>query len=155
MSNIDASNFFKIVVAGLIATFVMSATGFWQSGLGLPAMDPAAMLAGNMTAAHPRLPYGLLAGTLMHYSNGVVLALVWVAFLQRLIPSNWIVQGLVYAVLTTLAAVVVVVPLAAGVGIFFSNSQAPAIMLLASTVGHTAYALTLTLALKVAQVEPA
>lgn len=146
----SGNNFLKVVVSGLVATFVMSATGFWQSGLGLPAMDPAAPLAMNMTAAHPNMPYGLLAGTLMHYANGILLALVWVAFLQSRIRANWIVQGLVYGGLTTLAAVVVVVPLIAGVGIFFSNTPAPAMMLLASTVVHITYGLTLTLALKIA-----
>lgn len=153
MHYIDGKTFWKTVVAGLVATYVMSLTGFLQSGLGLAAVDPAAMLAKSMTAAHPSLPYGLFAGNLMHYANGIILALVWVVFLQRLVPGNWIVQGIVYAILTSLAADVVVAPLAAGVGIFFLNTPAPGMMMLASTVAHLAYALTLTLSLKVAEVD--
>jgi len=108
------NTFFQTVVAGLIATFVMTLTGFWQSGLGLPAMDVGAMLTGSMTAAHPDVPYSLVAGNLVHLFNGIVLALVWVAFLKHRVPGNWIVQGAVYTVLTTLAAVMVVVPPAWG-----------------------------------------
>lgn len=152
---ISGGRFWKTVVAGLIATYAMTMTGFWQSGLGLPAVDVAAMLAGNMTAAHPGMPYSLVAGNVAHLANGVLLALVWVAFLQERVPGNWIVQGVVYAVITELVAVVVVVPLAAGVGIFFANTPAPGRMLLASAVPHLAYGLSLTLSLQLAGAGPA
>ena len=36
---ISGKTFWQTVVAGLIATFVMTVTGFWQSGLGLPAWN--------------------------------------------------------------------------------------------------------------------
>ena len=149
---ISRDQFWKTVVAGLIATYVMTVTGFLQSGLGLAAMDVGAMLAGNMTAAHPDMPYSLVAGNLSHFAIGVLVALIWVAFLQERVPGNWIVQGIVYALVLTLAAVAVVVPLAAGVGIFFTNTPAPGRMLLAATAPHLAYGLSLTLSLQVAGV---
>lgn len=142
--------FWKTVVAGVIATYVMTMTGFWQRGVGIPAVDVSAMLAGSMTAAHPDNPYTFVAGNLAHFANGVIMALIWVAFLLERVPGNWVVQGVVYGVLTTLAAVVIVVPLAAGVGIFFSNTPMPGRMLLASSAMHVAYGLALTLGLKVA-----
>jgi len=144
------SQFWKTVIAGLIATFVMTLTGFWQAGLGLPAFDVGAVMAGSMTSAHPDMPYSLVGGNLVHFGNGTLMALVWVAFLQNRVPGNWIVQGLIFAVILTLLAAIVVVPLAAGVGIFFSNTPAPMSMLLGDTVTHIAYGLTLTLSLKVA-----
>ncbi len=49
----SGEQFWKTVVAGLIATYVMTVTGFWQSGLGLAAVDVGAMITGSMTAAHP------------------------------------------------------------------------------------------------------
>ncbi len=147
---ISRDQFWKTVVAGLVATYVMTLTGFLQSGLGLSAMDVGAMLAGNMTAAHPDMPYSLAAGNLSHFATGVLMALIWVAFLQQRAPGNWIVQGIAYALVLTLAAVMVVVPLAAGVGIFFTNTPAPGRMLLAATVPHLAYGLSLTLSLQVA-----
>lgn len=144
--------FWKTVTAGFIATFVMTITGFWQSGLGLPPIDVGAMLAQNMTAAHPEQPYGLLAGNVVHFVNGILLALLWVSFGQSHIRTNWFVQGLVYGIITTLAAAIVIVPLVAGAGVFFSNSPAPVMMTLASLSIHLAYSLALTLSLKVAGV---
>ena len=108
-----------------------------------------------MTAAHPEQPYGLLAGNLAHYANGVVLALAFVAFLQARIPGGWAVQGLVYAVLTTTLAAGVVVPIAAGAGVFFANTPAPALMTLSSFVAHLGYAVPLTLGLRLAGVRQA
>ena len=146
----SSTTFKTTVIAGFIATFVMTITGFWQSGLGLPAMDVGAMMSANMTSAHPDVPYTLFAGNLIHFANGILLALVFVAFLQSRIPGNWFAQGIIYAIILALAAAIVVVPLVAGAGIFFSNTPAPGGMLLGAVVAHLAYGLTLTLSLKVA-----
>ncbi len=150
---ISKDQFWKTIIAGIIASYAMTMTGFWQSGLGLAAIDVGAMVTGSMTAAHPNTPYPLVAGNLAHFANGVMLALIWVAFLQRRVPGNWIVQGLVYALIAQLAAWVVVAPLAFGVGLFFTNTPAPGRMMLATAVVHVAYGLSLTLSLKVAGVE--
>ncbi len=83
----SGEQFWKTVVAGLIATYVMTMTGFWQSGLGLATLDVGAMITGSMTAAHPDAPYTLVAGNLVHFANGIILALVWVAFLQERVPG--------------------------------------------------------------------
>ena len=139
LSEISGEQFWKTVVAGLIAKYVMTMTGFWQSGLGLAAIDIGAMNTGSMTAAHPDAPYTLLAGNLAHFANGVILALIWVAFLQERVPGNWIVQGLVYALITQLAAWVIVAPLAFGAGLFFTNTPAPGWMMLSTLVVHIAY----------------
>lgn len=151
MRTLDGRMFMATVVAGVVATFVMTMTGFWQAGLGLPAVDVGGMLAGSFNGAHAEArPYGVVAGNLAHFVNGVVLALIFVAFLQRRLPGGWLLQGLAYAILTTLAAALVVVPLAAGAGIFFTNTPMPGQMTLASTVVHLAYGISLTLALEVA-----
>lgn len=153
MRTIDGRTFRATVVAGLIATFVMTMTGFWQAGLGLPAVDVGAMLTGSMNAAHGDGGlYGPVAGNLAHLANGILLALIFVVFLQRRLPGGWLVQGVIYAVLTTLAAALVVVPLAAGAGVFFSNTPMPGRMTAASAVIHLAYGLALTLSLEAAGV---
>lgn len=155
MRSLDGRTFGATVAAGLVATFVMTMTGFWQAGLGLPAVDVGGMLAGSMNGAHADgQPYGIVAGNLAHFANGVILALIFVALLQERLPGGWILQGLIYAVLTTLAAALVVVPLAAGAGIFFTNTPMPGPMTLASTVVHLAYGLSLTLSLDAAGVAP-
>ena len=152
LNEMSGEQFWKTVVAGLIANYVMTMTGFWQSGLGLAAIDVGAMIAGSMTAAHPDAPYTLVVGNLAHFANGVMLALIWVAFLQERVPGNWIVHGLVYGLITMLAAWVIVAPLAFGVGLFFTNTPAPGRMMLATLVVHVAYGLSLTLSLKLAGV---
>ena len=152
LNEISGEQFWKIVVAGLIANYVMTMTGFWQSGLGLAAIDVGAMIAGSMTAAHPDAPYTLVVGNLAHFANGVILALIWVAFLQERVPGNWIVHGLVYALITQLGAWVIVAPMAFGVGLFFKNTPAPGLMMLATLTVHVAYGLSLMLSLKLAGV---
>ena len=130
----------------------MTITGFWQSGLGLPPIDVGAMLAQNMTAAHPEQPYGLLAGNIVHVLNGILLALLWVVFGRPYLRANWFIEGVVYGLITTLAAALVVVPLVAGAGLFFSNTPVPVMMTLASLSIHLAYGLTLGLSLEMAGV---
>lgn len=41
------------------------------------------------------------------------------------VPGSWFVQGVIHGIITTFATVVIVVPLAAGVEIFFSNTPEP------------------------------
>ena len=113
------------------------------------------MITDSMTAPHPDAPYTLVAGNLANFANGVILALIWVVFLQKRVPGNWIVQGLVYALITQLAAWVVVAPLAFGVGLFFANTPTPGRMMLATAAVHVAYGLSLTLSLQVAGVRAA
>ena len=61
----SGDRFWKTVVAGLIAMFTMTVTGFWRSGLGLNPVDVGAMLVKIMMVAHPNLPYSLAAGNLV------------------------------------------------------------------------------------------
>ena len=86
-----------------------------------------------------------------------MLALIWVAFLQQRIPGKWIIQGLIYGVIITVAAGFIISPfvsIAAGedFGIFYSNTWYPGLMIFAGLLMHLAYGLTLTLSLKVAGV---
>ena len=83
----SGEQFWKTVVAGLIATFVMTMTGFWQTGLGLAAIDVGAMITGSMTAVHPDAPYTFVAGNLVHFANGIVLALLWWRFSKSAFPG--------------------------------------------------------------------
>lgn len=147
---VSGAQFWRTMVAGSIATLAMTMAGFWQSGIGLPALDAGAMLAANMTSAHPEVPYTLVGGNVAHVAIGLVLALLWVTVLRRRVPGNWIVQGFVYGILLTVVAAALVVPLAAGVGIFFSNTPVPVRMLLAAAVTHVTFGLTLTLSLELA-----
>ena len=65
--------FGKAILAGLVGTLVMTAVGLWVAPLmGIPAMNPAQMLAGPMGGV-------LLLGWAAHLMIGTVLALIYAA----------------------------------------------------------------------------
>jgi len=45
------SVFWRTIIAGVVATFAMTLTGFWQHGVGIHPMDFGAYLAASMNAA--------------------------------------------------------------------------------------------------------
>ena len=144
------SVFWKTVIAGFIATFVMTMAGFWAHGVGIRTLDFGAYLASSMTVAHPETPYYLFAGNLAHFANGVILALLWVAFIRRYVPGSWLLHGLAYAVGLTVLADLIVFPLIADVGVFFTRMRGPGSFVLESFIMHLAYGFTLTLGLELA-----
>src|SRR5438045_1851594 len=144
------SVFWRTAIAGFIATFVMTMTGFWQHGVGIRTVDVGWLLTTNMSSAHPELPYYLFAGNLAHFANGVLLALLWVAFVRRYVPGSWLLHGLAYGVMLMVVADLIVFPLIADVGVFFARTRAPGAMILASLIVHLAYGLALTLSLELA-----
>jgi uncharacterized membrane protein YagU involved in acid resistance len=131
----------RATVVGVLATHIMTMMGFWQAGLGLPKMDVGAMLAGNMGQSYAW-------GQLAHYLNGILLALIFAAWLYRLLPGSGLVKGIAYGLLTTVAAELVIVPLASPAGIFFSNTPNPGWMVLGGLVPHLAYGVALGLGIE-------
>lgn len=150
----NAHSFLIIFVSGLLATFVMMLIGFWQAGIGLNAIDMGVMLAGSMTATHPELPYGLWVGNVAHFGVGVLLAFIYAAFLQASMPGGWLVRGVSYAIVVELVATVIVLPLVTRTGVFFLNTDEPGMMMISTFVPHLFYGVSLTLAMKVAGLEP-
>src|SRR5439155_12826334 len=128
----------------------MTMTGFWQHGVGIRTVDVGALLATNMMSSHPEAPYSLFAGNLAHFANGVLLALIWVAFVRRYVPGSWLLHGIAYGVFLMVIADLIVFPLITDVGVFFTRTRAPGAMLLASLIVHLAYGLALTLSLELA-----
>jgi uncharacterized membrane protein YagU involved in acid resistance len=117
----------KAVLAGVIATAVMTVVGLWVAPLmGMPAMNPAEMLAMNMG--------GISAlGWIAHFSIGTILALIYAAVARR-IPGPPALRGALYGIAPFLVAQIVVMPM---MGMpLFSGSAA---MALGSLVGHLIY----------------
>lgn len=138
----NSSTFWRAVIAGFLATFVMTMTGFWQGSLGfLARMDVAGMVAGSMGQSWDW-------GWLTHHLNGVILALVYVRWIHGRLPGGNLLQGWLYGGIgLTAAAALVVVPLAnPDAGILFSKTPMPGKMLLSSFVAHSAYGVALGLA---------
>jgi len=151
----NAHSFLIILVSGLLATFVMTLIGFWQAGIGLNAIDMGVMLSSTMTAAHPELPYGLWVGNIAHFGVGVLLAFIYAAFLQASLPGGWLVRGLTFAIIVELVATVIFLPLVTRTGVFFLNTEQPGMMMISTLIPHLAFGFSLTLAMKVAGLEPA
>ncbi len=154
----NASTFWRTVICGIIATFVMTMVSFIQAGVGLPAIDLGHILKASFNHVHTGEPYTLIWGNAAFNVGGVLMALIWVSFLQNRIPGNWIIQGAIYGVIISVVVGLIVAPvvsLAAGdsFGIFYLDTWAPGLILLSGLVMHISYGLTLSLSLKVAGVD--
>ncbi|MDZ7805590.1 MAG: hypothetical protein U5K71_00570 [Gracilimonas sp.] len=153
----SGSTFFRTVICGFIATFAMAMVAFFQSGIGLPVIDVGHILTESFNEIHGTGAYHIIFGNLAFNIGGVMLALIWVVYLQHRIPGNWFVQGLIYGVIISILAGLVVSPFvsaAAGesFGIFYSNTWVPGKFIFAGLLMHVAYGLVLTQSLKVADV---
>lgn len=155
---ISSDTFWRTVISGLIATFVMTMIAFLQGGVGLPVIDVGHFLTQTFNEVHQGEPYSLLMGNTAYYGFGIILALAWVAFLHKRMPGNWAVKGIVYGVLISILSAVVVSPLVSlaggdSFGILYLDTWVPGLVLLAGLVMHLGYGLTLMICLKVAGVE--
>lgn len=153
-----ASVFWRTVICGFIATFAMTMIAVIQSGLGLPLIDVGHFLKESLNHAHAAEPYSLVWGNMAYMIIGSLLALIWVVFLQNRIPGNWLVQGLIYGLMISIVAGLIVSPLvslAAGdpFGILYSQTWIPGLILLAGLIMHLVYGIVLTLCLKYAGVD--
>jgi len=149
--------FWRTVICGLIATFVMTMIAFLQSGVGLPAIDLGHILKESFNHVHGGEPYSLAWGNAAYNAGGVLMALIWVSFLQSRFPGNWVIQGILFGVLISVVMGLVVSPLVSGAagesfGLFYTDTWAPGLILVAGLVMHLGYGLTLALSLKIAGV---
>ena len=154
----SSSVFLRTVICGFIATFVMAMTAFLQGAFGLPVIDVGHILTESFNHAYDSEPYHIIFGNLAFNIIGIGLAMIWVVYLQKRIPGNWLVQGLLYGVIISLIAGLVVSPvvsIAAGesFGIFYSDTWVPGKLIFAGLLMHVVYGLVLTQSLKVAGVD--
>lgn len=154
---IHSSTFWRTLISGFIATFVMMMIAFMQSGFGLPVIDVGHFIKEAFNLAHGSEPYSLLWGNVVYYIIGIFLALIWVIFLQKRIQGNWLIQGLIYGIIISIISAVIVSPLvslAAGdsFGILYMDTWTPGLILLAGLIMHLGYGIVLTLCLKYAGV---
>ncbi|MBI3962165.1 MAG: hypothetical protein HY335_05390 [Deinococcus sp.] len=124
MVNIDWG---KAVIAGLVATVVMTIVGVWIAPvMGIPKMNPADMLAGAMGGS-------LVLGWIGHFMIGVVLALIYAAVSARLPGVPWL-RGALYGLAPWLLAQLIVIPMM-GMPVFSGS----VVMALGSLIGHLIY----------------
>jgi hypothetical protein len=77
-------NWGKAIIAGLVATLVMTAVGLWVAPMmGMPPMNPAEMLAGAMGGS-------ILLGWIGHLMIGVILAIGYAIVAPSLPGPGWL-----------------------------------------------------------------
>lgn len=121
-------NYMKVVGAGVLGTLVMTAVGVWVAPMmGIPAMNPAEMLAGQMGGS-------LALGWIGHLMIGVILALIYAVVAAGRLPGPPLVQGAIFSLAPWLMAQLAVMPM---MGMpLFSGSVALA---MGSLIGHLVY----------------
>ncbi|HBQ59064.1 MAG TPA: hypothetical protein DD671_05415, partial [Balneolaceae bacterium] len=151
----SSSVFFRTIVCGFIATFVMAMVAFLQGSIGLPVIDVGHILTESFNHVHASEPYHIIFGNLAFNIIGVGLALIWVVYLQKRIPGNWLIQGIIFGVIISIIGGLVVSPVvsqAAGesFGIFYSETWIPGKLIIAGLLMHIVYGTVLTQSLKIA-----
>lgn len=154
---ISSSTFWRTVISGILATFAMAMIAFLQGGFGLPTIDVGHILKQSFNYVHQSEPYSIAWGNVAYFIVGIKLALIWVVFLQKRVPGNWFVQGIIYGFIISLVAGLIVAPLASRAagepfGLFYADTWVPGLMILAGISMHIGYGFVLTLCLKVAGV---
>ncbi|MGE0161294.1 MAG: DUF6789 family protein [Gemmatimonadales bacterium] len=120
-------DFGRATLAGVIGTAVMTVIGLYGAPLmGLPAMNPAEMLAGAMGG-------NLVIGWVAHFMIGIILA-VGYAVVAGAVPGPAALGGALYGLAPFLLAQVAVMPMM-GMPLFSGSVS----MALGSLVGHLVY----------------
>jgi hypothetical protein len=154
----SSDTFWRTVISGFFATFIMAMVSFLQGGLGLPTIDIAYIIDQSLNYVHGHEVYSIFWANLAYIIGGILMALFWVAFLQERMPGNWLLHGLIYGILISLFSGLILAPLvssAAGdsFGIFYTDTWIPGKLLLAGVIMHLSYSLSLMLCLKVSGVK--
>ena len=120
-------NFGKAALAGIVGTVAMTLVGLYVAPImGIPAMNPAAMLAGPMGGS-------MALGWVGHFTIGIVLAVIYAAVAGN-IPGSPALRGALYGIAPWLLAQLVVMPM---MGMpLFSGSM---VMAMGSLIGHLVY----------------
>jgi uncharacterized membrane protein YagU involved in acid resistance len=120
-------NFGRAVTAGVVGTAVMTVVAVYGAPMmGMPPMNPAAMLAGAM-GGNTTLGWGA------HFMIGIILA-VGYAMVGLRIPGPSAVRGALYGIAPYLLAQVAVMPM---MGMPLFSGSMP--MAMGSLVGHLVY----------------
>lgn len=93
------NNFTKSIVAGIVATIIMSLFMMMSALLGMPKMSPPEMLSGMMETS-------IVVGWIIHFIIGIVFALMYVYVI-----SNWLLKigslalkGIVFGIIAFIIA---------------------------------------------------
>lgn len=130
----------KAIIAGAIATAAMSAVAAMAPLMGMPPMNPAAMLASQMGGS-------IVLGWAAHFMVGIILALAFALVVRSRLPGPALVKGALFAIAPWLMAQLVMMPMM-GMGLFSGS----AMMAGGSLMGHLVFGAVLGLVYRPSQV---
>lgn len=128
----------RAVLAGWLATLLMSVVALMAPAMGMPKMDFGDMLG----TQNPLMPMPYAMGWVMHFIAGGVFGVIYVSFARDQLPgANWL-KGLLFGLILFAIAQSVVMPMM-GNG-FWSMGQGG--LLMGSLIGHIVFGVVLGLA---------
>lgn len=123
----------KAVIAGIVATAVMTVVGVMAPYMGLPKMNPAEMLSG-MLGVSPVLAW------MMHFMIGIIFASAYVYWFDPTVRINSkFLKGLVFGFSVFVFAQIMMFLM--GMVITMPPPENPMLMMLGSLIGHFVYGL--------------
>ena len=132
----------KTVIAGVVATAIMTIVMYLAPLMGLPEMNAAAMLSG-MTG----LP--ITFGWAMHFMIGIVFAMSYTfLFLTNLKIKNVIVKGAAFGFAAFIVAQIAMVMMSIVLGPMPSPEGGMIPMMIGSIIGHVMYGIPVALIVK-------
>jgi hypothetical protein len=121
-------NITKVIAAGVAGTLVMTMVGLFVAPMmGMPPMNPADMLAGQLGGL-------TVLGWAAHLMIGTVLALIYAKLALPYLPGPGAARGAIFSLAPWLMAQLLVMPMM-GMGLFSGSAT----MAIGSLIGHLVY----------------
>jgi hypothetical protein len=133
----------QAIVGGLVATLVMTLVMMVGPMMGMPKMNPAAML--SMMMGFP-----LIVGWIMHFMIGVIFALMYVYFMLPMLIKlkNRIVKGAIFGMAAFIFAQIAMMVMGALFGGMPSPEGSMVLMMIGSIMGHVIFGIVVALFVK-------
>jgi len=134
----------KAILAGFIATLVMTVIMRIASMIGLPKMDVASMLGSMLTQTVPEPMSGpRFLGLVLHFLQGsVVFPLLFAYLFYKILPGPSWFKGIIWALILWFVLQVVIMP-KMGAGFFSSHVPQTMMRLIGSLIVHVIYGIIL------------
>ena len=136
----DRSRAGRTIVAGFIATLVMTVLMYGAPMMGMPKMDIAAMLGSMLAQGMPApLSGAWWVGMMMHFVNGIIIfPLLYAYALYPVLPGAPWLKGATWGLILWAIAQAIVTPMM-GMGFFSSAAPQPMMAVAGSLLGHLVY----------------
>lgn len=129
----------KSILAGVVATAVMTAIMLIAPMMGMPKMNPAEMLSGMMG-------FPLAVGWFMHFMIGVIFALLYsVVFSEFFQINNKIFSGALFGFVVFLFAQVMMFMMNMMIGGMMQPEGSMVLMMIGSIFGHIIFGIVVSI----------